>query len=84
MKKIKNLCRNAKSMCGATMVEYALLLALIGVVAIPAIRYMGFAPRGTFNGSKCVIADPSDSSNCVNLGRICASGNEGICEAMES
>jgi len=40
---------NAKSELGASLVEYALLVALIAVVAIIAVRYLGTSASKKFS-----------------------------------
>ncbi|HML00983.1 MAG TPA: Flp family type IVb pilin [Acidimicrobiales bacterium] len=40
---------NRRSECGASLVEYALLLALIAVVAIVALHFLGGSVSNTLN-----------------------------------
>ena len=48
----------AKSERGATLVEYALLLALIAVICIIAISYLGSSARDKFSSVGKSIAEP--------------------------
>jgi pilus assembly protein Flp/PilA len=48
LKKLKNFFKDEE---GATMVEYALMLALIAVVCITAVQLIGTRANTTFNTS---------------------------------
>ena len=47
---------NAKSELGASLVEYALLVALIAVVCIGAIAFLGGKAKDSFNETGSTIA----------------------------
>ncbi len=47
---------NAKSELGASLVEYALLVALIAVVCIAAIGFLGNKAKDSFNETGSTIA----------------------------
>jgi pilus assembly protein Flp/PilA len=53
---------SGKDDVGASLVEYALLLALIAVVAIGAIAFLGNSVNGTLNH----VANEINSTNGVN------------------
>jgi pilus assembly protein Flp/PilA len=42
--------RQRRGQRGATMVEYVLLIALIGVIAIGAMKFLGSSAANKFNG----------------------------------
>jgi len=50
--------RLARTERGASLVEYALLVALIAVVCIVAIQFLGNSAKGTFNSVGSSIATP--------------------------
>ena len=50
--------RFARSERGATLVEYALLVALIAVVCIVAISFVGTSASSTFNSVGSSIGNP--------------------------
>jgi pilus assembly protein Flp/PilA len=50
--------RFADSERGASMVEYALLVALIAVVCIAAIQFLGNKAQTSFNNTGSAIAGP--------------------------
>jgi Flp pilus assembly pilin Flp len=54
---VKNLWDRRDEM-GASLVEYALLLALIAVVAIVALHFLGGAVSNTLNSVGSSIANP--------------------------
>ena len=45
---------------GASLVEYALLLALISVVCMGALSYFGSSNSGSFQDSACKVANARD------------------------
>jgi pilus assembly protein Flp/PilA len=50
MKMIQNISNKLKNQKGQGMVEYALIVALIAIVAIAALTPLGNAIRSAFNG----------------------------------
>ncbi len=53
---MKNLIKNIHSQRGATMIEYALLAALISVVAIAAITAVGGDVKAVFEAIRDAIS----------------------------
>lgn len=51
------LPQNSKSERGASLVSYALLVALIAVIAIPSVRMLGGRVRGTAARTSCELTD---------------------------
>ncbi len=50
MRKLNILARSRDSQYGASMIEYSLLAALIAIVAIAAITFLGRSASTTFSG----------------------------------
>jgi len=58
---MKTLFRQLKSRKGQTLVEYALILAFISVVAISVMISLGQAIRGTYTKISSVLASAQSS-----------------------
>ena len=59
MRKIASIARNfVREDEGATMVEYAIMLAAIAAVCVVAVRLIGTNANTTFNTSKDAVAAP--------------------------
>jgi Flp pilus assembly pilin Flp len=56
------LLQRAKTECGASMVEYALLVGLIAVVAVVGLLVLGPAIRNLFETSSNCVTSPT--TNC--------------------
>jgi pilus assembly protein Flp/PilA len=60
-----NLLERARTERGASMVEYALLVGLIAVVAVVAVTLLGGGISNLFNSAgTCVNSVSSTGSNC--------------------
>ncbi len=59
MRKIASIARNfVREDEGATMVEYAIMLAAIAAVCVVAVRLIGTQADATFNASKDAVTPP--------------------------
>jgi len=55
---VNNLLCRIKSKKGQTMVEYALIIVLIAILAIVGMRYMGNTVSNTYGSAANKIASP--------------------------
>ena len=60
--KVKSLVLSRKSKSGQTLVEYALILAFISVVAIAVLRALGVQVSGVFNTINNKLAEAQRGS----------------------
>jgi Flp pilus assembly pilin Flp len=58
---MKTLCRPFKDRKGQTLVEYALILAFISVVAISVLIFLGQGVRGTYTKISSTLASAQAS-----------------------
>jgi pilus assembly protein Flp/PilA len=56
--------RVRRSDIGASMVEYALLLALIAVICIGAVSFLGNSAQSKFNTVGQCVASPGSNASC--------------------
>jgi pilus assembly protein Flp/PilA len=59
-----NLLERARTERGASMVEYALLVGLIAVVAVVAISLLGGGIKGLFNQANNCVGNASVGQGC--------------------
>ncbi len=59
-----DLLERARTERGASMVEYALLVGLIAVVAVVAISLLGGGIKGLFNQANNCVGNASQGASC--------------------